>query len=145
MPPIISKIIPLKGGFPKGGIKSGPRNPPRGRDYKQSPPYRGIFTCIYFLQCKVQPPSAGVHHPSIYAILLTPEWEECICATSTPLQRLAEEARAQQAHPSGSAILECYKGFTDVFSEEAFTHLPLQSMGPHHRAPPQCQTPQRED
>src|SRR5258707_14241146 len=51
MPPIISKIIPLKGGFPKGGIKSGPRNPPRGKDYKQSPPYRGIFTCIYFLQC----------------------------------------------------------------------------------------------
>src|SRR5258707_5094482 len=51
MPPIISKIIPLKGGFPKGGIKSGPRNPPRGKDYKQSPPYRGIFTHIYFLQC----------------------------------------------------------------------------------------------
>src|SRR5258708_28277024 len=53
MPPIISKIIPLKGGFPKGGIKSGPRNPPRGKDYKQSPPYRGIFTHIYFLQCSL--------------------------------------------------------------------------------------------
>src|SRR5258706_13594792 len=30
-----------------------------------------------------------------YAILLTPEWEERICATSTPSQRLAEEAQAQ--------------------------------------------------
>src|SRR5258708_26630550 len=32
---------------------------------------------------------------TIYAILLTLEWEECICATLTPLQRLAEEAQAQ--------------------------------------------------
>ncbi len=32
---------------------------------------------------------------AVYTILLTPEWEECICATSTPLQRLAEEAQAQ--------------------------------------------------
>src|SRR5258706_2365439 len=61
---------------------------------------------------------------AIYAILLTPEWEECICATSTPSQRLVEEAWAQQAHPSGSAIPECYRDFADVFSEEAFTHLP---------------------
>src|SRR6266436_8660050 len=29
-------------------------NPPRGKNYKQSPPYRGIFTCIYFLQCLQQ-------------------------------------------------------------------------------------------
>src|SRR5260370_13611336 len=61
---------------------------------------------------------------AIYAILLTPEWEECIHATSTPSQRLAEEAQAQQAHPSRSAILEHYKNFADVFSEEAFAHLP---------------------
>src|SRR5258708_19686404 len=32
---------------------------------------------------------------TVYAILLTLEWEECICATSTPSQRLAEEAQAQ--------------------------------------------------
>ncbi len=32
---------------------------------------------------------------TVYAILLTPEWEECICTTSTPSQRLAEEAQAQ--------------------------------------------------
>src|SRR5258707_15156955 len=57
-------------------------------------------------------------------ILLTLEWEECIHTNSTPLQRLAEEAQAQQACPSGSAIPECYRDFTDVFSEEAFTHLP---------------------
>ncbi len=57
-------------------------------------------------------------------ILLTLEWEECVCTTLTPLQRLVEEAQAQQAHPSGSAVLECYKDFVDVFSEEAFAHLP---------------------
>src|SRR5258708_29149272 len=61
---------------------------------------------------------------AVYAILLTPEWEECICATLTPSQRLAEEAQAQQACPSRSAILEQYKDFADVFSEEAFAHLP---------------------
>src|SRR6266446_5841881 len=61
---------------------------------------------------------------AVYAILLTPEWEECICATSTPLQRLAEEAQAQQAHPSRSTILEHYKDFADIFSEKAFAHLP---------------------
>src|SRR5258708_775727 len=61
---------------------------------------------------------------TVYAILLTPEWEECICATSTPLKRLAEEAQAQQAHLPGSAVPERYKDFADIFSEEAFAHLP---------------------
>src|SRR5260221_7724029 len=76
------------------------------------------------------PPQESATPPSfrqedaIYAILLTLEWEEHICATSTPSQRLAEEAQAQQAHPSGSTIPECYKDFADVFSEEAFAHLP---------------------
>src|SRR5260370_6717760 len=32
---------------------------------------------------------------AVYAILLTPEWEERICATLTPSQRLADEAQAQ--------------------------------------------------
>src|SRR5260221_3708413 len=50
---------------------------------------------------------------AVYAILLTPEWEECIHATLTPSQRLAEEAQAQQACLSGSTILECYKDFAD--------------------------------
>src|SRR5258705_9766476 len=68
---------------------------------------------------------------AIYAILLTLEWEECICATSTPSQRLAEEAQAQQAHPSRSAIPEHYKDFTDVFSEEAFAHLPPHKVWDH--------------
>src|SRR5258708_9228089 len=61
---------------------------------------------------------------AVYAILLTPEWEECICATLTPSQRLAEEAQAQQACPSRSTIPEQYKDFADVFLEEAFAHLP---------------------
>src|SRR5260221_11662841 len=64
-------------------------------------------------------------------ILLTPEWEECICATSTPSQRLAEEAQAQQAHLPGSAVPERYKDFTDIFSEEAFTHLPPHKAWDH--------------
>src|SRR5258705_9252764 len=68
---------------------------------------------------------------AVYAILLTPEWEERICATLTPSQRLAEEAQAQQAHPPGSAVPECYKDFTDVFSEEAFTHLPPHKAWDH--------------
>src|SRR5260221_9119874 len=68
---------------------------------------------------------------AVYAILLTLEWEECIHATSTPSQRLAEEAQAQQAHPSGSAILEHYKDFVDVFSEEAFAHLPPHKAWDH--------------
>src|SRR5260221_14703839 len=37
---------------------------------------------------------------TVYAILLTLEWEERICTTSTPSQRLAKEAQAQQAHRS---------------------------------------------
>src|SRR5258707_3281590 len=47
------------------------------------------------------PPQKSTTPPSfrqgdaVYAILLTLEWEECICATLTPSQRLAEEAQAQ--------------------------------------------------
>src|SRR5258706_15640297 len=44
---------------------------------------------------KSTPPLPLRQEDAVYAILLTLEWEECICATSTPLQRLAEEARAQ--------------------------------------------------
>src|SRR5258708_17253225 len=42
---------------------------------------------------KLEPPLEP--RDAVYAILLTPEWEECICATLTPSQRLAEEAQAQ--------------------------------------------------
>src|SRR5258708_6667436 len=68
---------------------------------------------------------------TVYVILLTLEWEECICATSTPSQRLAEEAQAQRAHLLGSAVPECYKDFTDIFSEEAFAHLPPRKAWDH--------------
>src|SRR5258708_21962058 len=64
-------------------------------------------------------------------ILPTPEWEEHICTPYTPLQRLAEEAQAQQACPSRSTIPECYRDFTDVFSEEAFAHLPPHKAWDH--------------
>src|SRR5258708_7070147 len=64
-------------------------------------------------------------------ILFTLEWEECIHTTLTPSQRLAEEAQAQQACLSGSIIPECYRDFPDVFSEEAFTHLPPHKAWDH--------------
>src|SRR5258708_16312973 len=74
------------------------------------------------LQKSATPPSFR-QEDAVYAILLTPEWEECICATLTPSQRLVEEAQAQRTHPSRRTIPEHYKDFADVFSEEAFTHL----------------------
>src|SRR5258708_20184705 len=45
---------------------------------------------------------------AVYAILLTSEWEEHICATSTPLQSLPEEVQPQQAHPSPTTTLHHY-------------------------------------
>src|SRR5258708_1951082 len=68
---------------------------------------------------------------AVYAILLTPEWEEHICATLTPSQRLAEEARAQRVHPPKSAIPKHYEDFADVFSKEAFAHLPPRKAWDH--------------
>src|SRR5258705_7582920 len=43
------------------------------------------------LQKSAPPPPFG-QEDAVYTILLTPEWEERICAMSTPSQRLAEEA-----------------------------------------------------
>src|SRR5258705_7017906 len=80
---------------------------------------------------KSAPPPPFGQEDTVYAILLTLEWEEHICATSTPLQRLAEEAQAQRAHPSRSTIPECYKDFTGIFSEEASTHLPPHKVWDH--------------
>src|SRR5258708_6001941 len=81
---------------------------------------------------KSTPPPPFGQEDAVYAILLTPEWEEHICATSTPLQRLAEEAQAQRVRPPESTIPERYKDFADVFSEEAFAHLPPPN--PWHHA-----------
>src|SRR5258708_29430156 len=81
----------------------------------------------HWLQCNgqvlnLEPPLKP--RDAVYAILPAPEWEERICAMSTPSQRLAEEAQAQRVHPPESTIPERYKDFADVFSEEAFAHLP---------------------
>src|SRR5258707_13554465 len=46
-------------------------------------------------------------------------------------QRLAEEAQAQRAHLPGSPVPEHYKDFADVFSEEAFAHLPPHKVWDH--------------
>src|SRR5260370_13523945 len=80
---------------------------------------------------KLQPEPPLEPGDTVYMILLTLEWEECICATSTPSQRLAEEAQAQRAHPPGSAVPEHYKDFADIFSEEAFAHLPPRKVWDH--------------
>src|SRR5258708_2122951 len=80
---------------------------------------------------KSAPPPPFRQEDAVYAILLTLEWEECICATSTPLQRLAEEARAQQVCPPESTIPKHYKNFADVFSEKAFAHLPPRKAWDH--------------
>src|SRR5258708_28753482 len=48
------------------------------------------------LQKSATPPSFR-QEDAVYVILLTPEWEEHISATSTPSHRLAEEAQVQQA------------------------------------------------
>src|SRR5258708_7578148 len=44
---------------------------------------------------KSAPPLPFGQEDTVYAILLTLEWEEHICAMLTPSQRLAEEAQAQ--------------------------------------------------
>src|SRR5260221_7497542 len=50
---------------------------------------------------------------------------------STLSQRLAEEAQAQRVCRPESAIPECYKDFADIFSEEAFAHLPPRKAWDH--------------
>src|SRR5258707_5921638 len=73
---------------------------------------------------KSTPPLPFGQEEAVCTILLTPEWEERICATSTPLQRLAEEAQAHRVRPPKSTIPKCYKAFADTSSKEAFAHLP---------------------
>src|SRR5260221_1439743 len=80
---------------------------------------------------KSAPPPPFGQEDAVYAILLTLEWEECICAMSTPSQRLAEEAWAQRVRPPESAIPKRYEDFADIFSEEAFAHLPPRKAWDH--------------
>src|SRR5258708_34602743 len=56
---------------------------------------------------KSAPPLPFGQEDAVYTILLTPEWEERICATSTPSQSLAEEAQAQHVRPPEWAIHRC--------------------------------------
>src|SRR5258708_663070 len=80
---------------------------------------------------KSAPPPPFGQEDVVYAILLTLEWEEHICAMSTPSQRLAEEAQAQRVCPPESAIPKRYEDFADVFSKEAFAHLPPRKAWDH--------------
>ena len=76
---------------------------------------------------KSAPPLPFGQEDAVYVILLTLEWEECICATSTPSQRLAEEAQAQRVCLPESAIPEHYKDFADIFSRSEEHTSKLQS------------------
>src|SRR5258707_578582 len=67
----------------------------------------------------------------VYVILLTSKWGEHIYTALAPSQRLEEEARAQRVHPPKSTIPKCYKDFADIFSEEAFAHLPPHKAWDH--------------
>src|SRR5260221_9588124 len=75
---------------------------------------------------KLEPEPPLEPRDTVYAILLTLEWEERICATLTPSQRLGEEAQAQRAHLPGSTVPERYKDFADVFA-----HLPPHKAWDH--------------
>src|SRR5258708_958797 len=56
---------------------------------------------------------------AIYAILLTLEWEQHICATATPSQRLEQETQAQSSHPSRTPIPNHSKHSTNSFPPHA--------------------------
>src|SRR5260221_5307229 len=76
---------------------------------------------------KVQPPSTGVHHPSILQTrgchLCNPSHSRMGGMHPCHLDPLTETSRGGSS-PMSPSIWKCYKDFTDVFSEEAFAHLP---------------------
>src|SRR6266436_4798404 len=102
---------------------------------------------------KVQPPSTGVHHPSIL------QTRGChLCNPSHPgmggmhlchLDPLAETSRGGSS-PMSPSVWKCYPRVLQglcrcLLRSSLHPPPPLQSVGLHHRAPPQHQTPQRED
>src|SRR5260370_33255581 len=99
---------------------------------------------VLMSQC---PPSCGKQvappHPDsplesgdvIGVAFLSPESEEFIQVTTTPSQHLAQEALLQEEGGQKSQFEEIipksYHDFRDVFSKEAFTHLPPQKPWDH--------------
>src|SRR4029077_10420262 len=64
----------------------------------------------------------------IYAAIIPPGWGHELRATTTPSQRMAQEAHGPKAEPAPFETLvpEQYQDFRDIFSKEAFDQLPPQ-------------------
>src|SRR6266436_767575 len=102
---------------------------------------------------KVQPPSTGVHHPSILQTrgcrLCNPSHSGMGGMHLCHLNPLAETSRGGSS-PTSPSVQKHYprvlQGLCRCLLRRGLRPPPpSQSMGPCYRAPPQCQTPQRED
>ena len=72
---------------------------------------------------------------TIGVAFLSPEGEEYIQAMTTPSQQLAQEASAQEGDGQElgfkDMVSEHYHDFKDIFSKEAFAHLPPRKAWDH--------------
>src|SRR5258708_247236 len=102
---------------------------------------------------KVQPPSTEARHPSILQItghhLSDPSHFRMGGMHQCHLDPLTETSRGGSS-PMSPSVWKCYPRALQglhrcLLRRGLHPPPPLQSMGPHYRAPPQCQTPQRED
>src|SRR5258708_33183668 len=102
---------------------------------------------------KVQPPSAGVHHPSILQMggchLCDPSHSRMGRMHLCYLDPLTETSRGGSSLTSPSTQKHYPRALQGLCRHLLRRGLcpppPSQSMGPCCRAPPRCQTPQRED
>ena len=69
----------------------------------------------------------------VYAAVVPPEWGHKLQATSTPSQRMAQEAQEGPPAecPFEELVPEHYRDFRDVFSKEAFDELPPRKPWDH--------------
>src|SRR5258705_8683832 len=102
---------------------------------------------------KVRPPSAEVCHPSILQMrgchLCNPSHSRMGGTHQHHLDPLTETSRGGPS-PTSPSIWKHYPRALQGLHRHLLRRglhppPPSQSMGPHYRAPPQCQTPQRED
>src|SRR5260221_8539576 len=102
---------------------------------------------------KVQPPSAGVHHPSILQTrgchLCDPSHSGMGGTHLCYLDPLTETSRGGSSPMSPSTQKRYPRALQGLHRCLLRRGLrpppPLQSMGPHYRAPPHCQTPKGEE
>src|SRR5258707_14721949 len=101
---------------------------------------------------KVQPPSTEVRHPSILQIrghhLCDPSHSRMGGMHQCHLNPLTETSRGGSS-PTSPSVWKCYPRALQGLHRHLLRRglcppPPSQSMGPCYRAPPQCQTPQRE-